>query len=276
MVGFHSSYLRDKAASYPTRQAWSGEPSSFANSKKESSRFDSKFRDFVSDACQAESTHKAHSTSYGKWLNLPPNPTAQKSKSLQSSENIQVHSVSAASCSVLTSSSNNSSFNTAVHVPGYHRPSNETSKSKVTYVPNTSKPHVNGFDHSRVQLELNKSNSVLSNAKRLLSSSPLHTAHNSLAALQGSSYPAVKTLPEYVPKCPDQRRFPPELGYVPSESSKSDFSAESFLPLPTKLLNHQCLLSLNESPRTQVDGSNQSYEQVNLSLNTLSYVYLYL
>ena len=245
----------NKPSTY-SRHAWCVEP--FANPNPrcvdEPSPFDSKFRDFVSDACQAESTHKAHSAASCKSSILPLNSTTQKSKSLLSSENIQVHSVS-----TRTSSSNNSSsLNTAVQ-PVYYQSSNElrgpnVATQPLSYLKSTLFEKHNNGDHFRRESELDKSTVVLDNAKRLLSCSPLQKKHGSSSTSQEvfvSSFPLAKPLPEYVPHRSDRRCPTRERGYLPSESSKSDVSAESFLPLPTKLINQQCLLSCSDSSKSQ-------------------------
>ena len=230
-------------------QVWSNEPVPEDIRPSETSKFDSKFRDYVSDACQAESTHKVH-TSHRNWPSLPTSYT-QKTKSLLSSEYIQVHSVGTPS--TMASISKSSSLDTAVYLPEPYNHHNGTNGARTSYLSDSLRlsaaQNERNID-SKLESSINRGNFVLNNAKRLLSSSPLHSYTKPVSTL--SSHLSSRPLPEYKPKYVDHKRLALEHGYVRSESSKSDMSVESFLPLPPKLHNHQCL-PLNENPTHKSD-----------------------
>ena len=248
----------EKATSYAARSTWPEDPCAGDTGSIGTSKFDNKFRDYVSDACQAESAHKVH-TSHRNWPNLPSSSFAQKSKSLLSSENIQVHSVGTQSAK--TSSSKSSSLDTAVYVADHFKHPAEINSVRSDLMNQdafrlSSANNERTLD-SKVEPNLSRGNSVVNNAKRLLSSSPLHNYKKpaSKSLLHDARYTShldSRLLPEYRSGCLDHKRLGLEAGYVRSESSKSDMSIESFLPLPPKLKNHQCLL-LSDSPTCKSD-----------------------
>ena len=240
--------------------ACSGEPYFGENRSKNPSKFDSKFRDYVSDACQAESAHRAYTTgSYRGWPNLSSSTYAQKSKSLQSSENIQVRSAGTPFSST-AASSKTSSLDTAVYISKHYRhPAEPNHANSVADGPArvSSVPLRSRSLSSKLEADLHKGTSILNNAKRLLSTSPLHNVTKPiLTGAYRHQHSDIKALPEYKPRYFEHKSYPRASGYVHSESSKSDMSVESFLPLPLKLQNHQCLLS-NESPRAATKTNNE-------------------
>ena len=260
----HSSHLRfDDSRNKDSKRFINGRPSVPANSSHhavcsepcrtrnslEPSKFESKFRDFVSDACQAESTHKAHSSAYGSWPNLLPSSLNHRAKSLLSSENIQVRSVD-------TRSSSGKSVDTAVYVPEVVHSSgilpialSEASDTvKITSLP----------DEFRTPEPNTKGSLILTKARRLLSASPLQTSTSSGCHLS-SAHAEVPYLSEYKPRYQSYRRTGTEKGYVCSESSKSDFSIESFLPLPRSLYNQHHLLSNRNLNRVEKDYAQQGH-----------------
>nr|CAB3263628.1 probable serine/threonine-protein kinase DDB_G0267514 [Phallusia mammillata] len=186
------------------------------------SKFDDKFHDFVSRACEAESVSKAHARRPSQWEKL-----RQKVPS-SSSDPIRVYSLSTPS----ETTDGNGSATTALYRPDFlHEKDFLTSAGDL------------------LKQEYKRSNEVLSNAKRLLLNSPIDKRKN--------EYKLTSTYGDAGERYA-QRKMDSKLKSEPSryrrnydrDTPKTDFkdtmhsprsdavSTESFLPLPPALGSH--------------------------------------
>jgi len=202
--------------------------------------FDDKFQSYVNDACQAESASK---------LGFLHSHKARSGGTLSSSDHIRVHSLSTPSDTAAhTADQSSSSTETAVYLPPRTRPPRSLKSA-----PSTDETSARYFDATRsvadrLREEYRRSDLVLCNAKRLLSTSPLKRRDRDIRSskyldLPSASKSKSRSLPSQYHRTSQsadvarQRYAASDPLYVPLPSPRSEdvMSQESFVQLPPKL-----------------------------------------
>ncbi|XP_076817413.1 uncharacterized protein LOC143462960 isoform X2 [Clavelina lepadiformis] len=234
-----------------------------------SSKFDHKFRDFVTDACQAESNSRVHASSVSHLIH---ERLDFGSKPSVSTDYIRVHSLSTLPESIATSAgkSNTGSNDTALYPNPLCDYSVKPSAHFYTKPPNTdvrvcTPPTDPSLDYllsqklaeAKLQSDLSKSNSVLTNAKRLLLTSPLRQQYKS--TYEPSSY------------YPGKYNSAPCNG-VTSQNYKHSAQLDEPASKPLSQLYSQSLASFSRGPASKSStGSSESYHPLPPDIPTNRY-----